>query len=71
MHRLASHREYLWHLRCPGCGSKQRQSAADFEVVDDRTLSQDVRCLDCGARWIDVFQLTCYAGFLPPEVPHE
>lgn len=43
-------------LLCPFCKSHNIEGASPFEVTGN-TAVQDVRCLDCGKEWEDVFRL--------------
>ena len=45
-------------MTCPACRAAEAvESAGQFEV-SDRTATQQVRCLFCGATWVDVYRLT-------------
>ena len=52
--------EYVATLgtRCPVCQSTRLDGG--FVEIDGATASQEIRCMNCGASWTDIYTLTGY-----------
>ena len=54
--------EYVAALgtNCPVCHSARFDGG--FVEIDGATASQEIRCMNCGARWNDTYTLTGYTN---------
>jgi hypothetical protein len=45
-----------WGGNCPFCGSSQLDGVGSLEI-DGGEIWQEIECLDCDARWDDIYKL--------------
>jgi len=60
MKKWKSQKQYVKHpYQCPKCNS-ENISAGERDYIADGEMTQDVDCLDCGAKWRDFYKLKEY-----------
>ncbi len=48
---------------CPGCGNDQKINVHSTLLPEDGIAHRDLECPECGATWIEQFQLVGYTNF--------
>lgn len=53
-------REYLHNngLKCPFCGKGPLSSGSPDPDIMEGKITQEIKCLQCGEEWLDVYTLT-------------
>jgi len=60
MKKWKTQKQYLKQsYKCPQCDS-ENISASETEFIDGGEVIQNVDCLECGAKWRDIYKLKEY-----------